>query len=60
MLLSRQHKVAWDSQTNVSEPDDAQTSKVWTIQIMTLILTPALITKSYTDSLSSRVLIHAQ
>ena len=49
MLLSRQEKVAWDSQTNISEPDRTQTSKVWTIQMMALILTPALRDKSNTD-----------
>ena len=46
MLLSKQQKVAWDSQTRISEPErrtNSQTSKVWTIQMMmTLILTPAL------------------
>ena len=46
MLLSKQQKVTWDSQTRISEPErrtNSQTSKVWTIQMMmTLILTPAL------------------
>ena len=46
MLLSKQQKVTWDSQTRISEPErrtNSQTSKVWTIQMMmTLILTLAL------------------
>ncbi len=41
--------------------NDAQTSKVWTIQMMmTLILTPALRVKTNTDWVSSRVVINAQ
>ena len=46
MLLSKQQKVTWDSQTRISEPErrtNSQTSKVWTIQMMmTFILTPTL------------------
>ena len=53
MLLSKQQKVTWDSQTRISEPErhtNSQTSKVWTIQMMmTLILTPALSVKTNTD-----------
>jgi hypothetical protein len=53
MLLSKQQKVTWDSQTHISEPErhtNSQTSKVWTIQMMmTLILTPALSVKTNTD-----------
>ena len=66
MLLSRQQKVAWDSQTLISEPDrhtneaGVDDSDVWTIQMMTLILTPALRGKRETTLVSSRALINAQ
>jgi hypothetical protein len=53
MLLSKQQKVTWDSQTRISEPErrtNSQTSKVWTIQMMmTLILTPGLSVQTNTD-----------
>ncbi len=44
-------------QTSVHRTD-TQTSKVWTIQMMTLILTPALHVKRNFDWVSSRVLIN--
>jgi hypothetical protein len=53
MLISKQQKVTWDSQTRISEPErrtHSQTSKVWTIHMMmTLILNPALSVKTNTD-----------
>jgi hypothetical protein len=50
MLLSKQQKVAWDSQTRIRNRTDTQTRKVWTIQMMmTLILTTSLRVKTNTD-----------
>ena len=63
MLISNQQKVTWDSETRISEPErhtNSQTSKVWTIQMMTLILTPGLRAKRETALVSSRALINAQ
>ena len=60
MLVSKQQKVTWDSQTLINEPDRHTNEQGVLIQMMTLILTPALRAKRETALVSGRALINAQ